>query len=783
MPGRSTLYISPAGTGKTANVLDLAQKLATGLAATPRIVVSTHLQARAARRRLAEMGGAIGVLVMTFDGLYSECINAAGEVYLELSEAVQYRLLQAVVASVPLVHYAPLVDRPGFIQVLQRLIGELKSAHVHPDAFAQAVRRMGHEPRLAELARVYEAYQARLALGSSTEADLCRQGWADRAGLGWLAVEAMEQRAPEVGRSWPLLVVDGFDSFTRVQIALLRVLAGRVGELVVTLTGDAGTDSVGEERPLAHRRFTATCRDLEQALEVAATPLPSQVCHAAPDLRHLERHLFRSEGPRYEGNGAVYLIEVPDRSAEARAALRWLKARLLLDGMRPGEVALLSRTIPPYRPYILQVAAEFGLPVRLADGMPLAANPAIAGLLNLLRLMLPGGDGQPALPWRLVIEAWRSPYFDWRALPADGAVEPIDIRPGDADALGAAARWGSVIGGLAQWEEALGRLVTRSAAANDDDERGIPGDVPAGPAAEALLGRFRRFVARLAPPSDANRLRDFVGWLEGIIGEDPELRPSRHKAHSEPTSLRMVERARSGPEEIAELDLAALNALKDVLRGLVWAEDAVETTKHADLPGFFADLSGAVQAATFRAPVHPDRDEILIADVVDARGLPFRAVAVLGLAEGEFPATLGEDPFLREKDRCRLREEFGLPVASMLESSEAEFFYETVARPRERLLLTRPRLADNGAPWQASPFWEEVRRLVVVEPECLTTESLPTPDQAASWSELMQSLSIGQGHEAVLAWAAAVQPERCAALEAAGHVLHGSRGWQQPIRR
>ena len=552
--------------------------------------------------------------------------------------------------------------------------------------------------------------------------------------------------------------------------------------MVVTLTGDAGADAAGEERPLAHRRFTATCRDLEQALEVVATPLPSHVCHTAPSLRHLEAHLFRSEGPRYEGNCAVDLIEVPDRAAEARAALRWLKARLLLDGMRPGEVALLARTISPYRPYILQIAAEFGLPVRLADGLPLAANPAIAGLLNLLRLVLPGGDGQPALPWRLVIEAWRSPYFDWRALPADGAAQPIDIRPGDADALGAAARWGSVIGGLAQWEETLKRLVTRSAEVNDDDERGLPGDVPAGPAAEALLGRFRRFVARLAPPSDANRLRDFVGWLEGIIGEDPELRPMRHPAHPEPTSLRVVERARSGPEEIAEQDLAALNASKTYCAGWYGLRRPWKRRSFWNLfAGFFADLSGAVEAATYRAPVHPDRDEILIADVVDARGLPFRAVAVLGLAEGEFPATLGEDPFLREQDRYRLREEFGLPVASTLESSEAEFFYETVTRPRERLLLARPRLADNGAPWQASPFWEEVRRLVVVEPERLTTESLPTPEQAASWSELMQSLSAGQGHEAVLAWAASARPERCAALEVAAHVLHARETGSSPF--
>ncbi|NIV36092.1 MAG: hypothetical protein GWN58_43570, partial [Anaerolineae bacterium] len=116
----------------------------------------------------------------TFDRLYAGCLNAAGEAYTELSEPVQYRLIRAVVDGLRLDHYAPLVARPGFIQILERLIGELKAARIHPDDFAQAVDGLGGEPRLRELAQIYAAYQHRLQA----------RGWADRAGLGWLAVEA-----------------------------------------------------------------------------------------------------------------------------------------------------------------------------------------------------------------------------------------------------------------------------------------------------------------------------------------------------------------------------------------------------------------------------------------------------------------------------------------------------------------------------------------------------------------------------------------------------------------
>jgi ATP-dependent helicase/DNAse subunit B len=191
------VFLAPAAAGKTAYVLNLVLDAAQGLQCTPRVVVPTHLQVRAWRRRLAEAGGAIGVRVLTFDRLYAECLSAAGEAYTELSEPVQYRLIRTVVDGLALAHYAPLVTRPGFIQVLERLIGELKAARIDPDDFALAVDGMGGEPRLRELAQIYTAYQKRLQA----------QCWADRAGLGWLAVEALEQRAPGVVRDWPLLVV------------------------------------------------------------------------------------------------------------------------------------------------------------------------------------------------------------------------------------------------------------------------------------------------------------------------------------------------------------------------------------------------------------------------------------------------------------------------------------------------------------------------------------------------------------------------------------------------
>ena len=174
-----SLWLAPAAGGKTAWVVQRAREAAVDLASTPRVVVPSHLQVRALRRRISEAGGALGVRILTFDGLYAECLNAAGEAYTELSEPVQYRLIRSLLEG--LTYYAPLVGFPGFTATLQSLFDELKAALISPEDLTAAVAALGAEKRLAELAEIYSRYQRQLqSLGA-----------ADRTGLGWLAASVL----------------------------------------------------------------------------------------------------------------------------------------------------------------------------------------------------------------------------------------------------------------------------------------------------------------------------------------------------------------------------------------------------------------------------------------------------------------------------------------------------------------------------------------------------------------------------------------------------------------
>lgn len=662
----------------------------------------------------------------TFYRFYAELLARSGQPSARLPDSVLHRLLLRLVNRLAeegtLRHYVPLRGRAGFALLLRGLFQELKQARIQREAFETATA--DSPPRLAELATLYAAYQDWLI----------RSDWMDAEGQGWLAALALE-REPALVADLRLLVVDGFDEFNPTQLAVLALLADRAAETVITLTGEPTCDDRG-----AHRRFCRARHAVERALNLKADILPAQSVRSAHSLHHLESTLFLADPDRLPAEDAVGCLEAQNRAAEVRAALRWLKALLVREGYHLDEVALLARSLGPYRPYLDEVAAEFGLPLHLAGGRPLATNPAVAALLNLLAL--------PATNWprRSLLDALACPYFDWSA----AGIGPEDVR-----CLAAAARAGLVIAGLDQWRDALARLAglpPRDPAHAGDEDMVAP-DAIAGGLAQNLQASLEAVIARLTPPPGGT-MRNYAAFVEDLIGQDPKLATRfRNDLDAEDDSLRVVVRAWE-QATTAERDVAALRRFKDLLRGMVLAEAILpepdEQSTTADYARFFVELRGAVEATTYEPPAPPPGNAILAAPLLYARGLAFRAVALLGLSEGEFPQPEHKDPLLTESDREILRAA-GLPLESHLQGDEASLFYEAVTRARERLLLTRPYLADDGQSWEPSPYWDEVLRLVEAPVLRLNPhDPLPLADVASLPEALLTTAQCRAGRSSTL---------------------------------
>ncbi len=714
------LIVAPANSGKTHYCL---QRIQTTLTAAPRaemrVVMPNRTQAAAFRRRLAELGEPPGVRVSTFGDLYDELLARARGTVPVTSAAVVQRLLRASVDAVAergdLRHYAAIQRRPGFTLALADLIDELKQFRIQPLEFALAVSGFG--PRLEEFAAIYAEYQL----------TLIRLGWADVSGLGWLALEAL-RTDPAIAAGWNLLLVDGFDSFNPTQLETLRLLSLRVENTVVTLSGEPTMART------AHRRFARTLAKIQVALQPVEQSIPARPL-TVPALAHLEAGLFERAVGQAQAGGRVTFVAAQTQALEAREALRWLKTRILRDGVSPDECAIIGLNIAGYQSFLGEAAREFGLPIFFAEGESLERNPAVAALLNVLGLALQGWGRRPLL------DAVRCPYFD---LSPFGVLQATGV----AGELNKAAYFAQVIAGLDQWQEALLRLAEAEPIESEsveppEDDRRAPA-LPNGLRAARLWEALAAFAARVTPQASAS-LADYAAWVRALLEAD---------------GLAIRQRAAQHAGSAAR-DAAALESHDALLHEIVIAAQVVGAPIAISFAEFYGELRGAVRGARYQAAEDGRLGAIYAGNLAGARGVSRRAVALLGLSEGLFPAPLSEEPFLSDAERAELHAG-GLALEPRLRSDQQTLFYEAVTRASEFLLLTRPYLADDGERWEASPYWNAALSLFDTQPQSVRADAALPATEAASPLELL------------------VASARAGALPALGRPLDAA--WQQVQR-
>lgn len=733
----NTLWIGPAASGKTQACVERVRRLAHAAPLTPvwALLPDGH-QINAFRRRLAAAGGALGVRVGTFDELYAEVLARVDAPLPVAPEPVVHRLIQIVLDQLAdeggLKHYGSIRRRPGLALALNDLFAELKRSRVAPEALANAVAES--EPRLRELAAAYGRYQA----------TLIRVAWADAEGRGWLAIEALEKQ-PVLCAGWHI-VVDGFDSFTATQVDTLKLLTPRLGSLAVTLMGE------GDLSRTAHRRFRSTLQALRDSrLDLSIEELAPRASRPL-ELRQLAERLFVSGATPAVSGGAssvVDFLEAQTQALEAREALRWLKARHLRDGVPLEGCAVIARDLAPYEPYLREAAREFGLPLALTSGAALEHNPAIAAFLNALQVPLSEWARRP------VLDLVRSPYVD---------LSGFGLARRDAARLDAASRAGQVIAGLPQWREAFDNLAAMDSSLEDDlDEEDAPPALPRGAGARALETTLLSLLTRLEPPTGAT-LRGFVVWAEDLID-----------------TLRLETALAQYPETAAR-DMAALTQLREVFAALVLSDDVFGQDRVLTFAEFHGEIRGAIAAARYRAEPRSAGGAILATELRRARGVPYAAVAVLGLAEGLFPAPLTEDPFLSDDERLGFQEQ-GLHLEQRLRSDQQSLFYEAVTRADRFLLLTRPYLADDGEAWQPSPFWQAARALFAAQ---VVRARQGDPRDAAEAASLVEALEAGSGTDLVAAHLPTLAHQRGVlaarmSTEARGPHEGGLETWAAPL--
>lgn len=738
------LLAGPVGAGKTERILTELEKLKREqpLAAVWALM-ATERQIVAFRNRLLARGrGILNLTTFNFHMLYEQIAQAAGQPQRVLHNTPREALLREVLRERWGQHGAIFRPLPGFVTIISAFIDELKQWQITPEQFAD---HADGDAKLIEMAAIYANYQARLSALKLL----------DREGLGLYALDCLRAN-PTLGADISWLLVDGFDQFNPLHAALIAELGLRAADTTVTLTLPHSHDHAGagfSRFTLTHDRLLSACRRAQGLppdgtdngdLTIEYLAPKNETAPARRAMRHLVDQVWaplpeRDAACDYEAANlcaaGVSFLEAPDPAAETAAVLRRVKALLLgVAGVgaacRPDDILIAARDWGRYSPHLSALSEQYGVPLALHQGTPLAGNPAVAALLRALAL--------PESNYRRqdVLDALASPYMRVPAMPEGGLT-----------LLEQAARTQIIISGRDEWCAALAALAQGLPPINADDDEDADDSEPltvSAAAVEATAAALERWFDALELPQRA-RTADFANQIDQLIGPDErELAPLEHadEADTLDYNLQILTAVRDDPHDTRKAhNLRALAAFKRVLRSLsassaLLLSAGVLTADKVSRSEFMADLRHEIASASLDDTAGRD-GRVLATTVSDARGLPHRHVFILGLSEGIFPAPVPEDPLLLESERAMLQAR-GLPLSLRAErSDDAGLFYELAGLASDTLLLSRPSLRD-GSEWIESALWRTAMAAFdkplltkLKAGACTPAREAATPDEAA----------------------------------------------------
>ncbi|HKP13605.1 MAG TPA: hypothetical protein VJZ91_15905, partial [Blastocatellia bacterium] len=615
------VLIGPANSGKTETLISRVAEAVTAGRRGIYLVVPSAYSAGPLFDALSEkIESQPSQPLTTFPGLYRTILHHENGERPVLKLIERDRVLRFVIGRLArageLQYFGETAEMPGLVNALAAFIDELWRSGTSPADFTGLAETRGLKDR--DIAQVFAGYAAALDSLSAV----------DEESAGHAALSALTNSAG--ARHWPSLVaVESFDFLTALQVRLLSALAARGVEVVVNLTYDEARVLHYWQHPTFARLhaagsiFTRYETEPKGVIQVAAAALMNEQSPTAGVETSLTDE--RPTAPE------ITIVSAPDRAAEVRAAAREIKRLAVEHHITPDKVAIVCRSLSAYAHHLERIFGECAIPLAIETPLAVTENPAVVALLRVLNLA-----GQ-SFPRRACLDVWRSPYFDWSEFGLDeNAINLLD-------SLSLAAH---ITRGREQWARAIADLAGKG----KHEKIGVEHS-PLEDESEAdrraryqqLAVNLERWLDALTPFAHATREAHFA-WASSLIER-----------------LRVSERAAGG--ERAQRDGRALKEFDTVFKAFAHHDLTGRLMQQANDPApeeiswqaFVSELQRMLSIITY------DRDGAAAASVVAQeahrlRPRRYRAVFVLGLIEGEFPARLTEHAPYTMAEREELRQ-------------------------------------------------------------------------------------------------------------------------------
>ncbi len=645
-----------------------------------------HLQLRLAEQR----PGLVAVHFYHHEALARAAAAAAGvSLPRLLSEDVREAILADIVAREGGPLAAHTAARPGSLAILLDVFDDLREAGVDLTADLAAPRPA---KRGRQVLAVYRAYASRL--------DALRpQGPTDRAGRAQLAADCAEAFA----RRFRLIVHYGAYELIGVNLAFLH-RAARSGTPVRFLAPYHPTSPA-----FAHAR-----RFWSEQLGVAPVFLPEVAGPAllGPSLPDLYREESR---PSPAAAGAIRFFHAQGTAAELReVALRILA--LQREARAPlRRVAVVGRSLEPYAADLRPVFAGHSLPFTTTAALGAPREAAVQAALNLVRVI--GGDFE------------RQPLIDlFRSGLCTIAGRDVADQAHVWDDL--SRRW-QVSRGYEAWTKDLPRWIAAAEPFLPEDadeafrDRVLAAQQARIRAADALAAAV---TALRQAASQAAAAASWAAWADGVDSLLSTIMGAGNAggdaASGEPARGVIFDLMLEVLAEVRDLDGARLPFSSR--SAMLFFERAL-ARRSVPIGSVGADGSG--QAG--------DNGGVRILDAMQARGLTFDHVFLIGFNADLIPRRAREVPFLGDLERRRLKERLGapIPIGSDAAGEEHLLLAHLLGCACRSLTISWQRADDAGRARVPSLMLREAARLAFGQPDAALVERAAdrVPTHPAQW--------------------------------------------------
>ncbi|HHT9144110.1 MAG TPA: PD-(D/E)XK nuclease family protein [Candidatus Wunengus sp. YC61] len=410
----------------------------------------------------------------------------------------------------------------------------------------------------------------------------------------------------------------------------------------------------------------------------------------------------------------MYVINASGKRDEV-----WTVAKEILQlaeaGYKMDEIGVVARTLEPYTDAINKIFLENYIPFTTSTHEPLERYPLVKVIRQIL-LLKREDYYRP-----LVVELLNSPYFKTPAFDHKG----VTPRPDLWDIL---SRRLGIRGDIECWLSRLEQAKLASQELPGLDKTDMSEDViekdGTTPPAPPSQGGDKEGVKSLfsddeetgmhirIPVNQIEFLEKILCKLSTDLSSIPEKASwaamSRSLAHFLQTYINIPSEGMSPDDE--KRDQQIINRIWELLHTLCTLDCLNEEVTQDQ---FVDTLLDACRQEGLPVGIEDGRG-VKVLDAMSARGIPFRALFILGLNEKVFPRAISEEPFLRDHIRRRLSEVLGNLIPEKLRGFEEErlLFYFLLNAARERLYLLYERSDEAGKPKVQSHYLMDILQKV-----------------------------------------------------------------------